>query len=60
MGPEIFVSLVRKSGDIGTLARELAAPAPPRTEVRSQAEAYIAARAGATKASASMLGPFLK
>lgn len=60
VGPEIFVSLVRKNGDIGTLARELTMPAPPRAEVRSRAEAYIAARAGASQASASMLGPFLK
>ena len=60
VGPEIFVSLVRKNGDIGILARELTMPAPPRAEVRSWAEAYIAARSGVSQASASMLGPFLK
>jgi 3-deoxy-D-manno-octulosonic-acid transferase len=58
VGQEIFAGLVHKSADITVLARKLAAPAPPRQEVRRQAEAYIAARQGATKASVEIVKPF--
>lgn len=59
-GQEIFAGLVRKSGDIAVLARELTTPGPPRAEVRRRTAAYIAARSGATDASVSMLMPFLE
>lgn len=59
-GQEIFSTLVHKNANVSALARKLAASAPPRQEVRRQAEAYIAARQGATEASVEILKPFLK
>ncbi len=59
VGEEIFGSLVAKCASPSEIARVLLAPAPPRTQVREAALAYVQARQGATDASLELIRPFL-
>ena len=59
IGRKIFDDLVFRSPDVGQLADTLLSPAPPRSEVRAKALAYVRARQGASAASAGLIRPFL-
>jgi 3-deoxy-D-manno-octulosonic-acid transferase len=59
VGRDIFDGLVFRSADVTALARTLLSPAPPRSEVRDRALAYVRARQGASAASARLILPYL-
>ena len=59
VGAEIFENLVFKCGSLPEIAAFLLSPAPPRTQVREAALAYVQARQGATEASLELIRSFL-